>query len=117
MTEEEKDIRIKELETFLQEDILDDVYYYHSPIWYRATELLNQNKDKEDYNIIAPYNKVWDFRKWMENPNMNDNNVSENPYPVMYVEDKPVDWRSIEFPRVKNLTGTIAHKLPSVKPK
>jgi hypothetical protein len=41
MSEEEKDIRIKELETFLQEDILDDVYYYHSPIWYRATELLN----------------------------------------------------------------------------
>ena len=48
MTEEEKDIRIKELETFLQEDILDDVYYYHSPIWYRATELLNQNKDKDE---------------------------------------------------------------------
>ena len=46
--EEEKDIRIKELETFLQEDILDDVYYYHSPIWYRATELLNQNKDKDE---------------------------------------------------------------------
>lgn len=48
MTEEEKDIRIKELETFLQEDILDDVYYYHSPIWHRATELLNQNKDKDE---------------------------------------------------------------------
>jgi len=45
--EEEKDIRIKELETFLQEDILDDVYYYHSPIWYRATELLNKDKDEQ----------------------------------------------------------------------
>ena len=30
---------------------------------------------------------------------------------------EPVDWSSIEFPRVKNLTGPIAHKLPSVKPK
>ena len=46
MTEEEKDIRIKELETFLQEDILDNVYYYHSPIWYGATELLNKGEDE-----------------------------------------------------------------------
>ena len=30
---------------------------------------------------------------------------------------EPVDWSSIEFPIVKNLTGPIAHKLPSVKPK
>ena len=30
---------------------------------------------------------------------------------------EPVDWSSIEFPRVKNLIGPIAHKLPSVKPK
>ncbi len=44
---------------------------------------------KEDYNVIAPDNKVWDFHTWMENPNMN-NDVSENTYPVMYVEDKPV---------------------------
>ena len=47
MSEEEKDIRIKELETFLQEDILDDVYYCHSAIWYRATELLNKDKDEQ----------------------------------------------------------------------
>ena len=46
--EKNRETRIKELETFLQEDILDDVYYYHSPIWYRATELLNQNKDKDE---------------------------------------------------------------------
>ena len=46
--------------------------------------------NKEDYNIIAPNNKVWDFHQWMENPNINDNDVSENPYPVMYVEGKPV---------------------------
>ena len=46
--EKDRETRIKELETFLQEDILDDVYYYHSPIWYRATELLNQNKDKDE---------------------------------------------------------------------
>jgi len=45
---------------------------------------------KEDYNVIAPDNKVWNFYLWMENPNMGDNNVSENPYPVMYVEGKPV---------------------------
>jgi hypothetical protein len=43
--EKDREIRIKELETFLQEDILDDVYYYHSPIWHRATELLNQTID------------------------------------------------------------------------
>lgn len=46
--EKDRETRIKELETFLQEDILDDVYYYHSPIWHRATELLNQNKDKDE---------------------------------------------------------------------
>ena len=46
--------------------------------------------NKEDYNIIAPDNKVWNFHQWVENPNMNDNDVSENPYPVMYVEGKPV---------------------------
>lgn len=43
--EKDRETRIKELETFLQEDILDDVYYYHSPIWHRATELLNQTID------------------------------------------------------------------------
>ena len=46
--EKDRETRIKELETFLQEDILDDVYYYHSPIWYRATELLNQNQNEEE---------------------------------------------------------------------
>lgn len=46
--EKNRETKIKELETFLQEDILDNVYYYHSPIWYRATELLNQNKDKDE---------------------------------------------------------------------
>jgi len=56
----------------------------------KASKLLKEDMNKEDYNIIAPDNKVWDFRKWMENPNMNDNDVSENPYPVMYVEGKPV---------------------------
>ena len=45
--EKDRETRIKELETFLQEDILDDVYYYHSPIWYRATELLNKDKDEQ----------------------------------------------------------------------
>jgi len=44
---------------------------------------------KEDYNIIAPDNKVWDFQEWMKSPNM-VNDVSENPYPVMYVQGKAV---------------------------
>tara|TARA_R110002012_G_scaffold301901_1_gene502532 strand:- start:27 stop:317 length:291 start_codon:yes stop_codon:yes gene_type:complete len=44
---------------------------------------------KEDYKIIAPDNKVWDFQEWMKNPNM-INDVSENQHPVMYVEGKPV---------------------------
>ncbi len=29
---------------------------------------------------------------------------------------EPIDWSSIEFPRVKKLSGPIADKLPSVKP-
>lgn len=55
-------------------------------------EFIKQNitMNKEDYNIISPDNKVWNFHKWMGNPNMNNNDVSENPYPVMYVEGKPV---------------------------
>ena len=31
--------------------------------------------------------------------------------------DKPIDWCSIEFPRVKKLSGPVADTLPSVKPK
>ena len=44
---------------------------------------------KEDYNIITSKNKICDFSKYMKNPNM-INNISENIYPVMYVENKPV---------------------------
>ena len=29
---------------------------------------------------------------------------------------EPIDWSSIEFPQIKNLTGPIADRLPSVKP-
>jgi hypothetical protein len=46
---------------------------------------------KEDYNVITPDNKVWNFQKWIENPNYDTvNDISENPYPVMYVEGKAV---------------------------
>lgn len=44
---------------------------------------------KQDYSIITPDNKVWNLQEWMKNPNM-VNDVSENPYPVMYVEMKPI---------------------------
>ena len=44
--EKEKDSRIKELETFLEEEIIEDVYQYMTPLWHRATKLL-KNKLKE----------------------------------------------------------------------
>lgn len=44
----------------------------------------------EDYNVISPDNKIWDYLKWINNPNVNKHNISENPYPVMYVENEPV---------------------------
>jgi hypothetical protein len=45
MTEEEKDNRIKELEEFI-ENIINDVYYYGSPIWREGCKLLNKNEDE-----------------------------------------------------------------------
>ena len=50
---------------------------------------MKNNRKTEDYNIITPDNKICNFIEWMRCPNMVDN-VSENPYPVMYVENKPV---------------------------
>jgi hypothetical protein len=47
MTEEEKDIRIKELEEFL-EDVIEHPYMYGSPIWDEGWELLLLNKDEDD---------------------------------------------------------------------
>lgn len=44
--EKQKDIRISELEDFL-ESIVDDVYYYHSPIYDEAVNLLNKNKNEK----------------------------------------------------------------------
>ena len=44
---------------------------------------------KEDYNIISTDNKVYNYQIWIKNPNM-INDVSENPYPVMYIENKAV---------------------------
>jgi hypothetical protein len=32
------------------------------------------------------------------------------------VNNEPIDWGSITFPKVKKLSGPVAHKLPSVKP-
>jgi hypothetical protein len=46
MSEEEKDHRIKELEDFIQEYIIDNVYYYHSPLYNRAIILLKQEYDE-----------------------------------------------------------------------
>jgi len=46
MTEEEKDLRIKELEQFILEYIIDNVYYYGSPLWDKGMELLNIKEDE-----------------------------------------------------------------------
>ena len=46
MTEEEKDLRIKELEQFILEYIIDNVYYYGSPLWDKGMELLNLKEDE-----------------------------------------------------------------------
>jgi hypothetical protein len=45
MTEEEKDIRIKELEEFL-EDVIEHPYMCGSSIWEEGWELLNKNKNE-----------------------------------------------------------------------
>jgi hypothetical protein len=45
MTEEEKDIRIKELEEFLEE-VIEDPSMYGSHIWKEGWELLNKDKDE-----------------------------------------------------------------------
>ena len=44
--EKEKDARIKELETFLEEEIIEDVYHYMDPLWHGATKLLNSKSKK-----------------------------------------------------------------------
>ncbi len=44
--EKKKDARIKELETFLEEEIIENVYHYMAPLWHGATELL-KNKLEE----------------------------------------------------------------------
>ena len=46
MTEEEKDIRIKELEEFLEE-VIEHPYMCGSSIWEEGWELLNKNKDEQ----------------------------------------------------------------------
>ena len=45
MTEEEKDIRVKELEEFI-EGVIGDPSMYGSYIWEQGWELLNKNKDE-----------------------------------------------------------------------
>jgi hypothetical protein len=44
--EKEQYARIKELETFLEEEIIEDVYHYMDPLWYGATKLLNSKSEK-----------------------------------------------------------------------
>jgi hypothetical protein len=36
--------------------------------------------------------------------------------PKTPINNETVDWGSITFPKVKKLSGPVAHKLPSVKP-
>ena len=43
MTDEEKDIRIKELEEFI-EDVIENPYMFGSPIWKKGCKLLNKNE-------------------------------------------------------------------------
>ena len=45
MTEEEKDVRIKELEEFI-EDVIEHHYMYGSPIWEEGRKLLNKDEDE-----------------------------------------------------------------------
>lgn len=47
MTEEEKDIRIKELEEFL-EDVIEHPYMCGSSIWEQGRKLLNIEEDDDD---------------------------------------------------------------------
>ena len=47
MTEEEKDIRIKELEEFLEE-VIEHPYMCGSPIWEEGRKLLNIEEEDED---------------------------------------------------------------------
>jgi hypothetical protein len=44
--EKEQYARIKELETFLEEEIIEDVYHYMDPLWHGATKLLNSKSEK-----------------------------------------------------------------------
>ena len=47
LLQKEKDIRIKELEEFLEE-VIEHPYMCGSPIWEEGWELLNKNKDDND---------------------------------------------------------------------
>lgn len=44
---------------------------------------------KEDYNIITPDNKILNNEQYTKHDKLVDN-ISDNPYPVMYIENKPV---------------------------
>jgi len=46
--EKEKDARIKELETFLEEEIIEDVYHYMGPLWRGATKLLKSKLEEDE---------------------------------------------------------------------
>ena len=45
MTEEEKDIRIKELEEFI-EYVIEHPFMFGSPIWKEGCKLLNKDEDE-----------------------------------------------------------------------
>ncbi len=49
----------------------------------------------EDWDVIARNNKIWSQLNWL-NPTGLVHGISENPYPVMYIEGKPV-WEGDEL--------------------
>ena len=68
--------------------------------------------------------KVWEYHsgRWTILGNSGDDcELIDNELHLIPKEpippSEPIDWSSIEFPRVKNLTGPIADKLISVQPK
>ena len=65
--------------------------------------------------------KVWEYHSGRWTTNGDDYELVDNELilipPTPPTPSEPIDWSSIKFPRVKNLTGPIADQLIRVKPK
>ena len=65
--------------------------------------------------------KVWEYHSGRWTTNGDDYELVDNELilipPTPPTPSESIDWSSIKFPRVKNLTGPIADQLISVKPK